>query len=195
MTCGKVARTSRDVITVTAGSRVGTWWGHVLGGAQIPNDPDNPIARSHHGPITAWLAKVDDAAAAKIGTNLKFFKVAEDNFDVASKTWGVDRMISNGGWSYFKMPTCIAPGDYILRVELIALHSANSRKGAQFYMSCANIRVTGDGALVPTETYSIPGAYRQDDPSILVNIWGAIRDVADNKGQPYKAPGMRPISC
>ncbi|CAI4218434.1 unnamed protein product [Parascedosporium putredinis] len=88
MTCGKVALTSREVISVAAGDKVGAWWGHVLGGEQWPNDPDHPIARSHHGPITAWLAKVDDAANAQIGQNLQFFKVAEDAFDVGSKTWG-----------------------------------------------------------------------------------------------------------
>ncbi|CAI4218433.1 unnamed protein product [Parascedosporium putredinis] len=86
MTCGKVALTSREVISVAAGDKVGAWWGHVLGGEQWPNDPDHPIARSHHGPITAWLAKVDDAANAQIGQNLQFFKVAEDAFDVGSKT-------------------------------------------------------------------------------------------------------------
>ncbi|PKS08370.1 hypothetical protein jhhlp_005314 [Lomentospora prolificans] len=195
MTCGKVALTSTEVISVAPGDKIGAWWGHVLGGEQIPNDPDHPIARSHHGPITAWLAKVDNAANAQIGPNLKFFKVAEDNFDVATNTWGVDNMIKNGGWSYFNMPTCIAPGDYILRVELIALHSAYSSNGAQFYISCANLRVTGDGTFVPTQTQSFPGAYQQNDPAILANIWGALPNVADNQGKPYEAPGMRPITC
>jgi len=108
---------------------------------------------------------------------------------VASRTWAVDRMIAKGGRSYFDMPACVAPGDYTLRIELIALHSASSRNGAQFYMSCANIRVTGSGSFVPSQTYSIPGAYRQNDPSILINIWGAIRDVADNKCQNFKYGG------
>jgi hypothetical protein len=33
--------------------------------------------------------------------------------------------VSQNGWSYFTMPTCIAPGEYLLRVELLALHSAH----------------------------------------------------------------------
>jgi lytic cellulose monooxygenase (C1-hydroxylating) len=37
------------VITVPAGAKVGAWWGHVIGGAQVPNDPDHPIAKSHKG--------------------------------------------------------------------------------------------------------------------------------------------------
>lgn len=83
-----------------------------------------------------YLAKVDNAASA--GTSgLKWFKVAEDGLDNASGTWAVDKMISNQGWHYFTMPTCVAPGDYLMRVELIALHSAQQQGGAQFYMECA----------------------------------------------------------
>lgn len=49
-------------------------------------------------------------------------------------------MIANGGWHYFDMPSCIAPGQYLMRVELLALHSASSPGGAQFYMECAQIQ-------------------------------------------------------
>jgi cellulase len=122
------------VITVPAGARVGAWWGHVIGGAQGANDADNPIARSHKGPIMVYLAKVDNAATA--GTaGLRWFKVAESGLN--GGTWAVDTMISNGGWHYFNMPSCVAPGDYLMRVELIALHSAQTQGQAQFYMECA----------------------------------------------------------
>lgn len=43
-------------------------------------------------------------------------------------------MVANNGWSYFTMPTCIAPGNYLLRVELLALHSAYTSGQAQFYV-------------------------------------------------------------
>jgi len=43
-------------------------------------------------------------------------------------------MIANGGWHYFTMPTCVASGEYLMRVELIALHNAGTSGGAQFYM-------------------------------------------------------------
>jgi lytic cellulose monooxygenase (C1-hydroxylating) len=46
-------------------------------------------------------------------------------------------MIANQGWHYFEMPKCVAPGDYLMRVELIALHSAGQAGQAQFYMECA----------------------------------------------------------
>ncbi|KAK2037139.1 family 61 glycosyl hydrolase [Colletotrichum somersetense] len=191
--CGKVATSSQDVISVAPGDRIGSWWQHVVGGAQFPGDPDNPIASSHKGPITAWLAKVPSASGGGV-TGLQWFKVAEDTLDTGSGQWAVDRMIGGGGWSYFDLPRCIAPGDYLLRVELLALHSAYSQKGAQFYISCANIRVTGSGTFSPSSTVSFPGAYQQSDPSILINIYGA-GGAPNNGGKSYSAPGPRPIAC
>lgn len=193
ITCGKVALTDATVITVPAGAEFGAYWGHVIGGEQFPGDPDNPIAASHHGPITAWLAAVDDAASASL-SGLEWYKIGEDNLDVATSTWGVDNMIANDGWSYFTMPSCITPGQYLLRVEIIALHSAYDVGQAQFYTSCAQIEVTGSGSFTPTETAQFPGAYSATDPSIQINIYGT-GGVANNNGQAYEAPGMRPITC
>ncbi|EPE34273.1 hypothetical protein GLAREA_09967 [Glarea lozoyensis ATCC 20868] len=65
------------VINVPAGAKVGGWWGHVIGGAQGSNDPDNPIAASHKGPVIYYLAKVDDAATTGT-TGLKWFKIGEE---------------------------------------------------------------------------------------------------------------------
>ncbi len=44
------------VIKVPAGAKVGAWWGHEIGGASGPNDPDNPIASSHKGVYTYLLS-------------------------------------------------------------------------------------------------------------------------------------------
>lgn len=72
-------------------------------------------------------------------------------------------MISGGGWHYFTLPSCIAAGQYLLRAEIIALHSAGSQGGAQFYMSCAQINVSGSGTKTGT-ALSFPGAYSATDP-------------------------------
>lgn len=178
---------------MTAGAELGAYFQHVIGGAQSPTDADNPIAASHKGPITAWLAPVSDAASTP-HSGLEWFKIAEDNLDVATSTWGVDNMIANDGWSYFTLPECVAPGQYLLRVELLALHSAYTSGQAQFYTSCAQIEVSGSGSFAPSETAVFPGAYEQNDPSIMLNIYGT-GGVANNNGQAYEAPGMRPIAC
>lgn len=81
-----------------------------------------------------YLAKVDNAATAT-PSGLKWFKVAEDGLDGGK--WAVDKMIANNGWHNFTMPSCVAPGEYLMRAELIALHGAQNVGGAQFYMECA----------------------------------------------------------
>ncbi len=57
-----------------------------------------------------------------------------------------------------KIPSCIPAGDYLLRVEHIALHSASSVGGAQTYISCAQLTITGGGSTMPTGLVPFPGA-------------------------------------
>lgn len=108
--------------------------------------------------------------------------------------WAVDEMIANGGWHYFDMPSCVAPGHYLMRVELLALHSASSPGGAQFYMECAQIEVTGSGTNTGSNHVSFPGAYPANHPGIVVSIY-------DSTGKPtmggrsYTIPGPAPITC
>lgn len=78
------------------------------------------------------------------------------------------------------IPKDLAPGDYLLRAEAIALHAAGSEGGAQFYMTCYQITVSGDGTAT-AETVSIPGAYKAADPGIEINIYQAMTE--------YVAPG------
>ncbi|KAF2838483.1 lytic polysaccharide monooxygenase [Patellaria atrata CBS 101060] len=194
MACNKgfVNPVSTNVINIPAGARVGAWWQHVIGGPQGPNDRDNPIAASHKGPAIVYLAKVSNAGTA--GTSgLQWFKIAEDGLD-GSGQWGVDRMIQNNGWQYFTMPSCVAPGQYLMRVELIALHSAYTQGQAQFYIACANINVTGGGS-GSAPTVSFPGAYQANDPGIMLNIYSGTPGVPNNGGKPYKIPGPAVMQC
>lgn len=93
---------------------------------------------SGQGPIQVYLAKVSNAASS--GTSgLSWFKIASDG--LSGGKWGVDNMVSNNGWAYFTLPSCIAPGNYLMRVELIALHSAGTSGQAQFYVRVIDIPV------------------------------------------------------
>ena len=76
----------------------------------------------------------------------------------------------NCGHYTFTVPSSIASGQYLLRAEAIALHAAGSAGGAQFYMTCYQINVTGGGSTVPAGV-SLPGAYSANDPGILINIY------------------------
>ncbi|KAK4156463.1 putative endo-beta-1,4-glucanase D [Chaetomidium leptoderma] len=179
------------VIKVPAGARVGAWWGHEIGGASGPNDQDHPIAASHKGPIQVYLAKVSNAATAST-SGQQWFKVAERGLN--NGKWAVDEMIANGGWHYFDMPSCVAPGQYLMRVELLALHSASSPGGAQFYMECAQIEVTGSGNNAGSNFVSFPGAYPANDPGIVLSIYDSTGGTT-NGGRAYPIPGPRPITC
>ena len=92
----------------------------------------------------------------------------------------------NGKPTSVTLPTDIAPGDYLVRHEIIALHLAQARGGAEFYPSCTQIRVGGSQSGTPDQTVSFPGAYSDDDPGIYdPNVY--------DSGQTYTFPGP-PIS-
>ncbi|KAJ1300731.1 hypothetical protein OPQ81_002375 [Rhizoctonia solani] len=157
----------KTVINVPAGATITHEWHHGLNGAD-PNDGDDPIATSHLGPVMVYLAKVPDATQETM-TGLKWFKIAEDGLDTNGK-WGVNRLLENGGKASAIIPKCIPSGNYFLRAEIIALHGASTYPGAQLYMGCAQINVTGGGNASPA-TVSFPGAYAGTDPGITVNIY------------------------
>jgi cellulase len=184
---------SSTILTIPAGARVGAQWQHLIGGPQGSNDPDNPIAASHKGPIVVYLAKVSNAASS--GTSgLSWFKIAEEGFNTGTQKWAVDTMISGGGWWNFNFPSCIAPGQYLMRVEIIALHSASITGEAQFYPACAQIQVTGSGTFTPSSTVSFPGAYNANDPGIKISIYGS-GGQPNNGGRSYPIPGPSVITC
>ena len=45
------------------------------------------IGGAHHGPVIIYMSKVEDATTAT-GASGEWFKVAEDGYDAATKTWG-----------------------------------------------------------------------------------------------------------
>ncbi|WQF81244.1 Putative auxiliary Activity family 9 [Colletotrichum destructivum] len=140
------------------------------------NDRDctkEAIGGAHHGPVMAYLSAVDDAAAADGST--PFFKIFESGYFAENKTWGNDLINEGCGKQSFTIPSDIAPGDYLLRAETVALHAAGSANGAQYYMSCYQLKIEGTGTAKP-EGVSFPGAYKATDPGLLINIYNTITD-------------------
>ncbi|OTB03764.1 glycoside hydrolase family 61 protein [Hypoxylon sp. CI-4A] len=139
---------------------------------QQPGDRDctrEALGGNHFGPVLAYLSKVDDATAADGSSD--WFKIFELGYDSATDTWGNDLLNKNCGKQEVVIPSDIAPGDYLLRAETIALHTASQPNGAQFYMTCYQITVTGGGSANPAGV-KFPGAYKASDPGIQVDIWG-----------------------
>ncbi|KAH8114758.1 glycosyl hydrolase family 61-domain-containing protein [Phellopilus nigrolimitatus] len=175
---------STDIITVPAGSSVTAEWHHTLAGAD-PSDPADPIDPSHKGPVISYLAQIPNATQSSV-TGLNWYKIYEDGLDVSSQTWGVDRMIANKGKVTFTIPSCIPEGQYLLRHEVIALHAATSYPGAQFYMECAQLQITGGGSTEPS-TVSFPGAYSGELLCITIDIYQTLPS--------YTIPGPPVFSC
>jgi hypothetical protein len=62
-----------------------------------------------------------------------WFKVQESGRTGTSNVWGATALMSAGGSVTYTVPKCIKDGYYLVRHEIIALHSAYTYPGAQFY--------------------------------------------------------------
>jgi len=172
---------SSNVITVTAGTTVKAVWRHTL-----TSGADDVMDASHKGPTLAYLKKVDNALT-DTGIGGGWFKIQEDGYN--NGQWGTSTVITNGGLHYIDIPACIPNGQYLLRAEMIALHSASSQAGAQLYMECAQINIVGGSGSVPSSTVSFPGAYKATDPGILINIYSM------TTSSKYTIPGPAVFTC
>lgn len=82
----------------------------------------------------------------------------------------------------FKLPTETPTGEYLLRAEGLAIHAAQKNKGAQFYVACAQIKVSGSETELPGQTIKFPGTYTANSTGILIpKLWSLITN--------YTSPG------
>ncbi|KAI2603066.1 lytic polysaccharide monooxygenase [Hypoxylon fragiforme] len=172
---------SDKIINVKAGSTVNAIWRHTL-----TSGPGDVMDASHLGPTLAYLKKVDDATTDK-GYGNGWFKIQEDGYN--NGVWGTSKVINNQGKHPITIPNCLPDGQYLLRAEMIALHGAGSNQGAQLYMECAQINISGGSASKTPTVYSLPGIYKQNDPGILINIYSM------NKDSKYTIPGPALFTC
>ncbi|KAF2501812.1 hypothetical protein BU16DRAFT_546902 [Lophium mytilinum] len=135
------------------------------------------IGGAHYGPVIVYMSKVADASTADGSAG--WFKIFQDGWTATGKgtgdddLWGTSDLNTCCGKMDVKIPSDIQAGDYLLRAEVIALHVASSSGGAQLYMSCYQLTVSGGGSASPA-TVNFPGAYSASDPGILINIHAAL---------------------
>ncbi|KAG8806491.1 hypothetical protein FRC18_006065 [Serendipita sp. 400] len=179
--CNASPAASPGLCTVPAGSSVSVEMHQQPGDRSCSNEA---IGGNHDGPVIVYMAKVDNALTAS-ATSARWFKVAQLGL-ISKDVWGTDSLNSNCGKFTFTVPSCIPAGDYLIRAEVIALHVAGSVGGAQLYMSCYTVTVTGGGSASPA-TVSFPGAYSAQDPGILFNLYGSYTS--------YTVPGPAVFTC
>lgn len=127
---------------------------------------------SHKGPCAVYMKKVQDSTASNNAAGGGWFKIMEDGYDQTAGTWCTEKLIPNDGHLQAIIPTDLAPGYYLLRPELLALHQADKTPpDPQFYVGCAQIFVASAGSSAPSETVSIPGYVNMSTPAMTFNIW------------------------
>lgn len=147
-----------QTIEVAAGSQVGfrvrDVWGH----------PGIQQVYMSKAPSTAKGYKGD-------GDWFKIYSLTTSNLTADPIWWAP--FVNNWGIQNFTftLPAATPPGEYLLRAEGLALHNAGVDNGAQFYIGCAQIKVTGSGSGKPGPTVKFPGAYTGQEPGIKVGLW------------------------
>ncbi|KAG9024977.1 hypothetical protein FS837_005129 [Tulasnella sp. UAMH 9824] len=126
----------------------------------------------HAGVLNVYMAKVPSGqtAATWNGSGSAWFKVGQISAVTnggSSITFPTDNLSSYT----FTVPSKLPDGDYLVRIEHIALHAASSFGGAQFYIACGQIHVFGGGSTLPSSYVSIPGVYNGNEPGIKINIY------------------------
>jgi lytic cellulose monooxygenase (C1-hydroxylating) len=168
--CHKNSSNALGHAVVAAGDRVFIQW--------------DTWPESHKGPVMDYLARCGDSGCETVDkATLKFFKIDEVGLVDGSKQpgkWASDQLVQNKNSWLVQIPSNIAPGFYVLRHEIIALHSAGQKNGAQSYPQCINLQITGSGADKPEGVLGT-ALYTDSDPGILVNIYQGLSS--------YKIPG------
>lgn len=116
-----------------------------------------------------------------------WFKIWEDGYDTATKTWCVDRLIAAKGLLSVDLPTALPAGYYLVRPEILALHHAY-RGSPEFYTSCAQIYIgdAREGELRIPKDYeaTIPGYVNAKTPGVDFDIY-------KEPMAPYVIPGPK----
>lgn len=154
--CHKSATPSKLYANVQAGQTIEIYWN------TWPSD-------SHKGPIINYLAPCNGDCTTLTPSALRWSKIAQAG--LSNGKWPTDPMPTNNFTSTLTIPPKLAPGNYVLRHEIIALHGASNDNGAQLYPQCLNLKVSSSGSVSPSG--GVPGTslYTKTDPGIKYNLY------------------------
>lgn len=138
----------------------------------------------HPGPLQVYMSKAPGDVREYDGSGdwFKIYELGPKSFSSDDGiTWGTNDI----GNFTFQLPNEIPAGQYLVRIEHIALHGAGEWGGAEFYFNCAQIEVESDSTATPGPLVKIPGVYDGYEPGILFYMY---RDYIVN----YTMPGPVP---
>lgn len=173
--CHVASSPASDYVEVTAGDSINLKW------------TKWPI--SHVGPIITYIANAGGDFSQVDKVNLPFVKIEElgliHNSTDKSQLQGyyaANKLIdADGDWT-FTIPQYVAPGNYIVRHEIIALMGAKDVGHAQHYPQCINVKVTGNGKDPIASGTRAKDLYKATDPGIEIMIY---------KDLDYQIPGPK----
>jgi hypothetical protein len=160
--CHKAAKPAQITAPVKAGGKVTFQW--------------TPWPTSHHGPVITYMAPCNGNCSTVDKTTLEFFKVDQGgllNDNPPPGTWETDVLISQNNSYTITVPTGLKPGGYVIRHEIIALHTAQQKDGAQNYPQCISVTVSGSGSELPSGTLGT-ALYHDTDPGLEIDIYESI---------------------
>jgi hypothetical protein len=140
------------------------------------------VAVYHQGPIALYLSAAPGAVENYDGSG-SWAKIAElgPDFSGGAAQWPLAQTYT------FDFPSCIPDGEYLLRIEQLGIHNPWPAGIPQFYISCAQISVTGgSGSFSPS--LSIPGYVSESDSGYTANIY-------DPSFTSYEVPGGPVTTC
>ncbi|KAF4548251.1 putative glycosyl hydrolase family 61 protein 2 [Elsinoe fawcettii] len=175
-----------DVISLPAGSTITTEWHNKLLGLD-PSNPDDPIAKSHLGPIQTYMAPIDDIYDTDV-ESLEWFKIYQDGVTF-NNTWATQKMMAAAGKVTHTVPSCIPSGTYLLKAEIVALHAVgDTGKNVEIFTECAQVNITGGGdAELPK--FRFQEGYTPTTPGLNFNVY------ASPPNLDYPFPGPELFTC
>lgn len=140
----------------------------------------------HPGPLAIYMSKAPDGVPANEYTGdgdwFKIYALTVTEIDEWTIHWGnykYGQAIRN---YTFELPRELPPGQYLMRAEHVGIHDAVEYGKAQFYISCAQLEVTGSGSGTPSPTVKIPGVYTGYEPGLMLELFDPVPET-------YEAPG------
>jgi hypothetical protein len=127
-----------------------------------------------------WIFKCAGAFATCTGAGTGRFKIDQMGMYahlLTGTSWGTAIVEAKLQWTS-TIPTKLAPGNYLNRHELFALHQAYT---PQWYLECAQLVITGSGTASPSGSYltAIPSYAAASDPGVYVSLWRSLAEQED----------------
>ncbi|KAJ3034807.1 hypothetical protein HDV00_004630 [Rhizophlyctis rosea] len=146
-------------------------------GSKVTAQWSDGLQEGHPGPCVVYASK-------KLSSPITWTKIYYEGYHQDTGLWCHERMLKNGNKLDFPIPANMESGDYIFRIEHVALHVASSPNGAQLYMSCFDINVTNGGSAWADQGIAFPGEYQPTTPGLYIEWWRVVQDPSYYPGLP-----------